>query len=136
MIEKKYLKNDGEVIQALKEGHVLKVENGGEGYIYMQDGFIVKNNNSGYHINYTINECDKPYYFIENPLKIEVGKFYKTRNGIKARCFFADSFRFFKFTIDGLSDVFKTNIKGEHLIPGRFENEEMPNDIVDYWEEK
>lgn len=132
---RKYLEKAKDVIDALKLGREIKLEEGGCGKIYLIDGLVVKENIDGYHINYTINQKDNPYIEEQEPLKIEVGEFYKTRDGRKARCFFADKcFSIFGFTIDGLIDVVKTNKDGEQIISGRFDGEMFPTDIVGYWD--
>lgn len=127
MLKKKYLKDPSAVIQALKEGHVLMVKDGRKGCIYMQDGMIVKKNNNGYHINCTINEIEKPYYFIENPLKIEEDKFYKTRDGRKAYCCIVEENKCF-FAIAG-HVPFITDKAGNYK-----KGKKSGFDIVDYWE--
>lgn len=133
---RKYLNTAEDVIKALRDGKEVKLEDGGEGRISIIDNFVVKNTNNGYHINYTINQRDKPYIEEEDKLKLEVGKCYKTRDGSKAHCFFADKcLSFFRFTIDGLMDVVETNKDGEQIIPGRFDGEMLSTDIVGYWEE-
>lgn len=135
---KKYLKNETEVIQSLKEGK--EVFNGTTPYVYkMVDGIICYydiESNKLCGINAFVSIGSAPYYIEEQePLKIEVGKFYKTRDGRAAHCFFADEcLDLFRFTINGLMDVVETNKDGEQIIPGRFENEKMPTDIVGYWE--
>ena len=48
------------------------------------DGFIVATYYDDFYIGYTIHSINKPYILEEEPLKIEVGKFYRTRNGSKA----------------------------------------------------
>lgn len=66
----------------------------------------------------------------QEPLKIEVGNFYKTRNGKKAYCFYKEEDKLYPnhiaidngnwdiYTDDGLT----------------FCDEENPEDIVGYWE--
>ncbi|WP_428057217.1 hypothetical protein [Candidatus Avelusimicrobium fimicolum] len=80
---KRYLKTPEEVIQALKEGKTIKSEHG---YAYeLKDNFIIQTLLGKIRsINTTI-FFDEYYYINEpEPLKLEVGKFYKTRNGRKA----------------------------------------------------
>lgn len=135
---KRKIKNFSDFMECIKAGKKV-TDNDDKLFYYFENGCICCKDKEGfvwYNTYVDTNDLSRIVVEEQEPLKIEVGKSYKTRDGIMARCFFADkSFRFFKFTIDGLSDVFETNSKGEHLIPGRFENEEMPNDIVGYGEE-
>lgn len=76
-----------EVIARLKQGEILKSENGTTTYEYIE-GFIVGNDKD----NFCINPCiasfsciDRLYFDMPEPeMVIEVGKFYQTRNGLKA----------------------------------------------------
>ena len=80
---KRYLKTPEEVIQALKEGKTIKTENG---HTYeLINNFIVQTFLGKIRsINTTI-FFDTDYYIDEpEPLKLEVGKFYRTRDGRKA----------------------------------------------------
>ena len=82
---KRYLKTPEAVIKALKEGKVVKSKNVKYRLI---DGIICS-----FHEEYgrkmwtvcnSISEYEKVYIDEPEPLKIEVGKFYKTRDGRKA----------------------------------------------------
>ena len=66
----------------MKEGKEVRDENNYSFKII--DGFIVATYYDYFYIGYTISGLDKPYILEEEPLKIEVGKFYKTRDGRKA----------------------------------------------------
>lgn len=83
-MKKVYLETPEAVIKALKEGKEVFLDEGGAGKVVLIDGFCVKQWNDQFNINYTINLRDKPYILEEEPFKIEVGKFYKTRDGRKA----------------------------------------------------
>ena len=81
-MKKVYLETPEAVIKALKEGKEVRDENN---YSFkIVDGFIVATYYDYFYIVYTISGIDKPYILEEEPLKIEVGKFYKTRDGRKA----------------------------------------------------
>lgn len=81
-MKKVYLETPEAVIKALKEGKEVRDENN---YSFkIVDGFIVATYYDYFYIGYTISGIDKPYILEEEPLKIEVGKFYKTRDGRKA----------------------------------------------------
>ena len=86
---KKYLSTPEEVIKALKEGKDVR---SGTGCCYkMIDGVICVLGRSGWCIGVHINDAENPYIEEVEPLKIEVGKFYKTRNGNKWLCGFIGS---------------------------------------------
>lgn len=82
-MKKVYLETPEAVIKALKEGKVIKDDNG---YSYkLVDGFIVSTYKNHFIVGDNIFNIDNhPYILEEEPLKIEVGKFYKTKNGRKA----------------------------------------------------
>lgn len=80
---KRYLKTPEEVVQALKEGKTVQMNGMEYGIINnLIVGFdkIIKE----IFINPTIRLSEKPYVDEPEPLKLEVGKFYKTRDGRKA----------------------------------------------------
>ena len=81
-MKKVYLETPEAVIKALKEGKEIKDQYNNSFKIV--DGFIVATYDDDFYIGYPIAELDKPYILEEEPLKIEVGKFYKTRDGRKA----------------------------------------------------
>lgn len=55
------------------------------GYSYkLVDGIIISKLNDFFEIGKPIRSVNKPYILEEEHLKIEVGKFYKTRDGRKA----------------------------------------------------
>lgn len=79
---KRYLETPEAVIKALKEGKDVRDENN---YSYkLVDGFIVSTDENEFFVGDNIYSDNKPYILEEEPLKIEVGKFYKTRDGRKA----------------------------------------------------
>lgn len=80
---KRYLKTQEEVVQALKEGKTVQMNEMEYGIINnLIVGFdkIIKE----IFINPTIRLSENPYVDEPEPLKLEVGKFYKTRGGRKA----------------------------------------------------
>lgn len=82
-MKKVYLETPEAVIKALKEGKTIKTDHW---YAYeLKDNFIIQKILGKIRsINTTI-FLDEDYYIDEEePLKIEVGKFYKTRDGRKA----------------------------------------------------
>ena len=81
-MKKGYLETPEEVINALKEGKVIQDDNG---YSYkLVDGFIVSTYKNNFLVGDNMFSRNRPYILEEEPFKIEVGKFYKTRNGRKA----------------------------------------------------
>ena len=124
-----YLNTPEEVIKALKEGKIIKSK---YGHTYkIVDGFIVDDNN---HLNPIIDCHDYSELHIkeQEPLKIEVGKLYKTKGGFKARCFFKYFTGGAVFTIDFCSDTFKTDAKGKCVGECDLTNS---LDIIGQWEE-
>ena len=129
-MKKVYLETTEAVIKALKEGKVVKSENNKYRLI---DGIICS-----FHEEYgrkmwtvcnSISEYEKAYIDEEEPLKIEVGKWYETRDHQKARCYKCVRNLFF-FTIDNVGN-FNTLINGNYNINGVTSN----LDIIGPWEE-
>lgn len=111
-MKKVYLETPEAVIKALKDGKEIK--DIGDFSYKMIDGFIVSKNKDGcFWVGDSVSSIDNPYIEEKEPLKIEVGKFYKTRNGEKARCFFKYINGGAVFAIDFCSDIFKTDAKGK-----------------------
>ena len=129
-MKKVYLETPEAVIKALKDGKEIKNEDEYNKYSYkLVDGFIVNTVGNNFIIGDDISNIDnQPYIFEEEPLKIEVGKWYETRDHQKARCYNVDSGLCF-FTIDR-STCFTTDIKGIYWK----EQKENDLDIIGYWE--
>lgn len=119
-----YLNTPEEVIKALIDGKEIFLEEGGAGKVKLIDGFCVKEWNDQFNINYTINLRDKPFVYEQETLIIEVGKFYKTRDGRKARCFFTSVDGDAMFSIDGYDAILNTNSNENYLL-----------DIIGPWED-
>ena len=125
-MKKVYLETPEAVIKALKEGKEVRDENN---YSFkIVDGFIVATYYDYFYIGYTISGIDKPYILEEEPLKIEVGKWYETSGHQKARCFIVEKERC-HFTIDNYCHFF-TNKNGVYL-----DNETSRYNIIGLWEE-
>ena len=125
-MKKVYLETPEAVIKALKEGKEVRDENN---YSFkIVDGFIVATYYDYFYIGYTITGLDKPYILEEEPLKIEVGKWYETSGHQKARCFIVEKERC-HFTIDNYCHFF-TNKNGVYL-----DNETSRYNIIGLWEE-
>ena len=128
---KRYLKTPEEVMQALKEGKPVETD---MKYYVLKDGLLncyAKNKTgSWWSINSAIYDTDRPYILEEEPFKIEVGKWYETRDHQKARCFKINPGLCF-FTIDNVGN-FNTLTNGNYYINGKTSN----LDIIDTWGNK
>ena len=125
-MKKVYLETPEAVIKALKDGKEVRDENN---YSFkIVDGFIVATYDDFFYIGYTIYGIDKPYILEEEPLKIEVGKWYETRDHQKARCFRVTD-RTCSFTIDN-GFVFCTYKDGKYGV-----EKECSLDIIGPWKE-
>ena len=124
---KRYLKTPEAVIKALKEGKEVRDKYGS--ICKLVDGIIISKLNDFFEIGKPIRSVNKPYILEEEPLKIEVGKWYETRDHQKARCYNVDSGLCF-FTIDR-STCFTTDTKGIYWK----EQKENDLDIIGPWEE-
>lgn len=130
-MKKVYLKTPEAVIKALKEGKVVKSKNVKYKLI---DGIICS-----FHEEYgrklwtvcnSICEYEKPYIDEPEPLKIEVGKWYETRDHQKARCFaISAQGACYSFTIDN-GFVFYTYKGGKYSV-----EKECSLDIIGPWKE-
>ena len=105
---KKYLKTPEEVIDALQEGKTVFAKSGERYKLYK--GLVVGKLKKSALINSYICETDEPYIEEPESLKIEVGKFYKTRGGEKARCFCIEGDKA-RLTIDGCYGCLEVYLK-------------------------
>lgn len=130
---KKYLNTPEEVIKALKDGKEVK---GDDGYCCkMIDGVICIFVGGGWVVGAGLDDEENPYIEEAEPLKLEVGKYYKNRKGRKFICCFVGEGR------DDNSAVMFTDISNGHLVTtsliGRYlTNEQSDYDIIGEWEEK
>lgn len=125
---KKFLKTPEEVVEALKAGKTVYSDCG---EYRMIDGFIVYEGGSVCTINADLTLLESPFLKEAEPLKIEVGKFYKTRAGKKARCFFIDEDSA-RCTIDGCFEWFGVYLKTGCACSGVAKSD---YDIIGPWEE-
>lgn len=130
---KKYLNTPEEVIKALKDGKEVK---GDDGYCCkMIDGVICVFVGGGWVVGAGLDDEDKPYIEEAEPLKFEVGKFYKNRQGRKLICCFVSEGQNDNQAVrlvdmsDG--DFVTTSLTGQYL-----SNEQSGYDIIGEWEEK
>lgn len=121
-------------MECIKAGKKVTENNGWtyswkEGYIYCKycDGAWVYNAAVG---DENLRGMEVEEHKEEKPLKIETGRFYCTRDGRRAYCFFKEEDGFYNFVIDGQIGC------GTYAEDGLvLSEEENPDDIVDYWEE-
>lgn len=127
-MKKVYLETPEAVIKALKEGKVIKDDNG---YSYkLFDGFIVSTYKNHFIVGDNIFNIDNhPYILEEEPLKIEVGKWYETRDHQKARCYYSGKATAF-FSIDNDSTPIGVYLNGR-----LYEDRESSLDIIGPWKE-
>ena len=126
---KKYLKTLEEVIDALHAGEKVHGKFGHEYRLYR--GFLIGKEAGHYTINTAISDLEDPYIEEPEPLKIKVGKFYKTRAGEKARCYLINEDKAY-FTIDeSFGCIWVYSKTGCSLKNG----EKSDYDIIGPWEE-
>ena len=126
-MKKVYLETPEAVIKALKDGKEVRDKYGS--ICKLVDGIIISKLNDFFEIGKPICSVNKPYILEEEPFKIEVGKWYETRDHQKARCYNVDSGVCY-FTIDHYT-CFTTNTKGIYW-KGQ---EEDDLDIIGPWED-
>ena len=80
---KRYLKTPEEVTAALKEGKVV-LDRTGNKYKSINGFIVVSYISGGWGVDPFIGNHEGLYVEEPKPLKLEVGKFYKTRDGRKA----------------------------------------------------
>lgn len=124
---KKYLKTPEEAISALKEGRTVRSNCG---KYRMIDGILVLKVGKFVTVNASLALEENPYIEEHESIKIEVGKFYETRGGEKARCYYADE-KVAYFTIDGRIAAWSV------YLPGNYSSNKEPSkyDIIGPWEE-
>ena len=127
-MKKVYLETPEAFIKALKEGKVIKDDNG---YSYkLVDGFIVSTYKNHFIVGDNIFNIDNhPYILEEEPFKIEVGKWYETRDHQKARCYYSGKETAF-FSIDNDSTPIGVYLNGR-----LYEDRESSFDIIGHWKE-
>lgn len=128
---KRYLKTPEEVIQALKEGKVVETKINNYKLI---DGIICgfRKQDGQWMLGHSIYE--EPYIDEPEPLKLEVGKFYKTRAGKKAWIVYAskDTHDYYPFCciVLGGNEVYYVNEQGFVV-----STETSELDLVAHWED-
>lgn len=128
---KRYLKTPEEVVQALQEGKVVYI-NKDDNQFKLINGIV-----SGFNGKLTINpeipfEPNHTYTYDVGPLKLEVGKFYRTRDGRKAWVVSRQQGAYYAYNIAVLGNVcvYTVNENGAFC-----DNRPSPEDLVAPWEE-
>lgn len=116
------------IISRLKQGERLT---NGERIVELVDGLLVAKRNDDWVINYSIGkEFDELYFDRPAPeLKLEIGKFYKTRDGKKAYVFAVNSEGKYNVAIEG-EGAYSVFAGGYYS-----EEEETDGDLIGLWSE-
>lgn len=129
---KRYLKTPEEVTAALKEGKVV-LDRTGNKYKSINGFIVVSYISGGWGVDPFIGNHEGLYVEEPKPLKLEVGKFYKTREGRKAFVFAKItnySYPFYVATVGELN-AYSVNADGRQT-----NSEPLPLDLVAPWEEQ
>lgn len=124
---RKYILTRAELIEDLKNGKKVYKDENPQHYYEMIDGIVCGQlgENTPFLINCTI-DMDDILYTEEELLTIEVGNFYRTRDGRKAYCYLVEE------------DVCYFALAGHgHFLTdksGNYEGAERGFDVLDYWE--
>ena len=125
-----YLETPEAVIKALKEGKVVKAKNVKYRLI---DGIICSLNEDDGRTMWTVGnsifEYEDAYIDEPEPLKIEVGKWYETRDHQKARCYYKEG-NFAFVSIDNYINPICVYINGSV-----YNNKTSSFDIIGPWKE-
>ena len=139
---KVYLNTIDDIINALNDGKTVFMEYTGDdddinhnSKIKCFNGILIQETeNNNVYLNPGDLSLTRYRFYIKGkkPLKIEVGKFYKTRSGVKVICVnkTSDSCYPCSFAVLGQTRIIDSTAKGEFVT-----GEENAADIVDYWED-
>ena len=109
---KKFLNTPEEVIKALKEGKKVQTDC----YYYkMIDGVICHFGDRSWAVGINIDKEESTYIEEVEPLKIEVGKFYRTKGNKKAYVYFDYGNRLFRAVCDDYTNSYCIDNKGEYI---------------------
>lgn len=127
---KKYLNTPEEVIKALKEGKEVKDDGGC--FYKLVDGFIVSADEfANWTINQNLDLYDRVYIEEVEPLKIEVGKFYRTKGNKKAYVYHAYGNGLFRAVCGDCTNSYCIDDKGEYTSSPKVDK----LNLVSPWEE-
>ena len=129
-----YLNTIEDLTKALSEGKTV-YDNRGEGRKYkMLNGILMEEEEGYQYINYGFSFKKDTLYILEKEtLKIEVGKFYKTREGNKVFCYNCHDGEVYDMVVMNKTQCFYFVLRDGRL----FNDDTKRNgDIVDYWSEE
>lgn len=133
---KRKIKDFNDFLTCIKAGKKV-IDGNGEMLYYFENGCICCKDKEGfvwYNTYVDTNDLSRIEVEEQEQFNIEVGKFYRTRDGSKAYCFYKDKEdKFFPnhFVIEGESGCETYKDDGSY-----FKDEESCFDIVAYWEEE
>ena len=121
-----------EVIRRLKAGEVVKDECSKE-IIKMIEGILCSVSDLGNtRLNILLNPLCPDYYFEEpEELKLEVGKFYRTRDGRKVFIFITDDYNY-RGVIENSNNDFAWREKGKSV----YSTDDNNLDLVSEWSDE
>lgn len=139
---KVYLNTIEDLTKALKDGKTVyyDCDDEEEMEIKLVNGLLVQKYEEVYYVGPGDLKFDTNEFYIKEkePLKIEVGEFYKTRNGKKVICAYKSKHekdgRPYFFSSVGGDELFSTWTAENGFCSGN-EKEIYKRDIVDYWED-
>lgn len=131
---RRYLKTPQEVIQALKEGKIIRDD---ESQWTLLEGCIVRKDND-FDV-WVVNDAISSNYtglYIDEPesLKLEVGKFYRTRRGDKVVCL-CHRGDYYIHRLNSYIVGYWVDKTGRALFNGVPERTETDSDVVALWED-
>ena len=130
-MKKVYLETPKAVIKALKEGKEVYENNCPDYSFKLIENIIVAKCEDFFEVGSMVNTGNKPYILEEEPFKIEVGKFYKTRDGRKAWVVSRHQDEHFPYVIAVLGEVDAYAVTKD----GRFyDDKPYAYDLVAPWE--
>ena len=109
---KKYLNTPEEVVKALKDGKEVGSES--NCCYKMIDGVICVFCRNGWVVGVHIDDAENPYIEEAESLKIEVGKFYRTKGNKKAYVYHQYGNGLFRAVCDGYTNSYCIDDKGEY----------------------
>lgn len=132
---KRKIKDFKDFLECIKAGKKV-TGNDGKWLYYFENGYICNKNKDGfvwYNTGVDTEDLSRMEVEEQEPLKIEAGKFYKTRKGEKAYCFRFETETdltnsIYSYVIDNRG-IITTNSEGKHYSDKNY-------DIVGCWEEK
>lgn len=126
---KKFLNTPEEVIKVLKEGKEVKTDNT---HLYkMIDGVICYFYDGEWVIGSNIDKYEELYIEEAEPLKIEVGKFYRTKGDKKAYVYYQYGNGLFRAVCDDCTYSYCIDDKGEYTSYPKVDK----LNLVSLWEE-